>query len=185
MRARGVRGIAQVQSGEFGRSSDRVGPEQRRAGARRLERRVGGGQLPGVGERLPRPEQQARLVRVTLVKEGGGSLQQARGAGHVTAVDRLQAGRAEVPGGTFAQRAAMRVDGSELGLVPERLLEVVSDDLLELHRPGPANLEEPVGVALVQAGPGPLKQAVVGGVSNQNVAELVVRAVRPQVDGLD
>src|SRR5215813_5698809 len=103
--------------------------------------------------------------------------------GHVPAIGGLRAGGAKVPGGTFAQRAATRVDMSELSLVPERLLEVVPDNLLELCRPGPGNLEEPIGVALVQAGPGPLEQAVVGGISHQNVAELVVRAVRPHVDG--
>ena len=77
----------------------------------------------------------------------------------------------------------MCVDGSELSLVPERLLEVVPDNLLELRCPGPGNLEEPVGVPLVQAGPGPFEQAVVGGIAHQDVAELVVRAVRPHLDG--
>ena len=110
---------------------------------------------------------------MTLVKKGRGSLEQARGTRHVAAIGRLRTGGTEVPRRMLAQGTGMRVDGSERSPVPERLLEVVSDDLLELRHSGSGNVDKPLGEALVQAGPCPFEQAVVGGIPHENVAELV------------
>ena len=58
----------------------------------------------------------------------------------------------------------------QLGLVVERLLEVVADDLVQLDQVA-RRAAQPVGEPLVQVGPGCLGQGVVGGVADQQVAE--------------
>ena len=88
LRAPSVGGIAQMQSGEFGRSCDHVVPEQSRVDARRVERPLSGRQLADIGERLSGLKQQARPVRVPLVENADRPLEQARSSGHVTTVDR-------------------------------------------------------------------------------------------------
>ena len=56
----------------------------------------------------------------------------------------------------------------ELGAVPVRLLEVVADDLVALYE---VVAGKPVGEALVQLGAGRLRQRLVGGVANEEVAK--------------
>ena len=63
-----------------------------------------------------------------------------------------------------------RIGLSELGLVAGCLLQVEAEDLVQLDEVG-AFLLEPVREALVQIGSRRLRQRVVGGVSDQQVAE--------------
>ena len=90
-----------------------------------------------------------------------------------------------MPGGTIAHRAGVCVNKAELRPVPERLLEVVSDDLLEFRHPGRGDLEEPVGEALVHASPRPLKQPVIGGIPHEKVTELVALTTKSRAAGPD
>jgi hypothetical protein len=64
-----------------------------------------------------------------------------------------------------------RLAGAELDPVAGRLLQVVSDDLLELGLPLAAGPGHPGGHALVQDGPVALGKGGVGGVAQQQVAE--------------
>ena len=76
--------------------------------------------------------------------------------------------------------APVLVDRPELGAVAIRLLEVVADDLVQLDEVG-AVLLEPVGEPLVQVGADGLRQRLVRGVADQQVAEaegLLVRELR-------
>ena len=61
---------------------------------------------------------------------------------------------------------------AEVAAVPDRLFEVIADDLVELNEVR-APLLEPRSEALVQFGAGRLRQRLVGGVANQQVAEAV------------
>ena len=54
-----------------------------------------------------------------FIEQDSGSLEHARGGGHVPTVDRPGPGDAEMPGGTIAQRAGVCIDGAELRPVPE------------------------------------------------------------------
>ena len=79
-------------------------------------------------------------------------------------------------------RSARAASGlSELCLVAGGLLEVVAEDLVQLDEVGAALLE-PAGEALVQLGADRLRQRVVGGVADQQVAEaeaVLARELRP------
>ena len=66
----------------------------------------------------------------------------------------------------------LRVRTAELAPVARGLFEVVADDLVELDESARVPLE-PVGEALVQVGARCLRQRVVGGVADQEVAEAV------------
>ena len=73
------------------------------------------------------------------------------------------------------------VGPTELHLVPRRLLEVVAEYLVQLDEVGPALLE-PDGEPLVQLGASGLRERVVGGVPDQEVAEaegVVAGQLRP------
>ena len=98
-----------------------------------------------------------------------------------------------------ASAVGVRVARPERNAISERLLEMVADDLLELAQTVPGRPLEPGSVALVQVGPGVLRQRPVGGVANQRVAEAVgflagevrhlradqVAADEPQQSGFD
>ena len=185
VRALGVGGVAELEAGELGRPADRVVPEQRSGFARGVECRFGGPQFAHIGERLSGREQQARPVLVRLIEKAGRSLEHACGCWHVPAVDCPRSRDAEMAGSASAERAGLPVEGSELRPVPERLLEVVPDDLFEFGHPGPGDLEEPVGEGRVHASPRPLKQAVIGGIPDENVAELVAITSKTHIRGPD
>ena len=72
--------------------------------------------------------------------------------------------------GPVAERADLVVDRAELGAVAVAPLEVVAEDLVECDELG-AVLFQPGGEALVQLGAGRLRERVVGGVADQQVAE--------------
>ena len=92
--------------------------------------------------------------------------------------------RAAAGGGQAAprRRGQLAVVGQpELGAVAAGLLEVVAEDLVQLDELG-AVLLEPGGEALVQLGADRLRQRVVGGVADQQVAEaeaVLARELRP------
>src|SRR5687768_11222791 len=69
------------------------------------------------------------------------------------------------------EHAALVVEGTEVQAVPERLLEVVADDLLELGDALSDLVDEPGRKALVQLGPGLLEEPRIGDVADQDVAE--------------
>ena len=64
----------------------------------------------------------------------------------------------------------MRVGGAELGRVPIALLEVIADELVSLDERG-AMLVEPAREALVQLRARSLRQRLVGGIADEEVAE--------------
>ena len=72
-----------------------------------------------------------------------------------------------------ASDGRVRVARPECNAIPERLLEMVADDLLELAQPVLGRPLEPGGVALVQVGARVLRQRAVGGVADQGMAEAV------------
>ena len=76
------------------------------------------------------------------------------------------------------KRPSRRVEGSELGAVAVRLLEVVAEELVELEHAVAGALLEPGGVALVEVGPRLLRDRLVGGVADERVAETVAALAR-------
>ena len=82
--------------------------------------------------------------------------------------------RASTPRGRPSRSPArardLGVGPAELASVARRLLEVVADDLVELDQLARVRVE-PVGEALVQLGARLLRQRVVRGVADQQVAE--------------
>ena len=94
-------------------------------------------------------------------------LEQPFGGPAVAAPERAAAGDREPLTGALSQG---RVGLSELLLVAGGLLEVVAEDLVELDQVGGALLQ-PVGEALVEVGTDCLRQRVVSGVADQQVAE--------------
>ena len=94
-------------------------------------------------------------------------LEQRASRATVGRAERAPAGGGEMLTGPLGES---RIGLSELGLVAGRLLQVVTEDLVQLDEVG-ASLFEPCREALVQLGSGRLGQRVVGGVSDQQVAE--------------
>ena len=100
--------------------------------------------------------------------------------------------RVEVPPRTFSRRRQsprsllreFRVEPTELGLVAGGLLEVIAEDLVQLHEALAMHVE-PSREAVVQVGTGRLRERVVRRVAQQEVAEAVAvlagrqRAGRP------
>ena len=87
---------------------------------------------------------------------------------------RTNARRPAVPSRSAARRpsfAIVGLDRPELRAIPECLLEVVADDLLELERSLAEPALEPLRVALVQTGPHLLRHRLVGRIPNQEVAK--------------
>jgi hypothetical protein len=104
--------------------------------------------LAGDRQRAGKVEQQLSARRLAAGKEVGGPPEQAGGRGDVRASQRSPAR------GRQSRRRALRehlVGLIELGAVPERLLEVVAEDLLELDDVAARAALEPVREALVEA----------------------------------
>src|SRR5207253_8531608 len=78
--------------------------------------------------------------------------------------------RAPPFGRAWSEGARAAVERAELTSVVEGLLEVVTDDLVELHEVGRMPLE-PIGKAFVQFGPCRLRQRLIGGIPDKEVAE--------------
>ena len=94
-------------------------------------------------------------------------LEQPFGGRLVAAPERAAAGDGEPLASAVGQD---RVGLSQLLLVAGGLLEVVAEDLVQLDQLLSALLQ-PAGEALVQLRPGRLRERVVGGVTDQQVAE--------------
>ena len=118
-------------------------------------------------------------ARVALLSERQRACEQMHRGGHIAALACAPAGRVQVGGGVARERRVRR--RAELAPVAHRLLEVPAGDLVELGQVAGAVLLEPAREPLVQLGAGRLRQAVVGGVADQQVAEaerVVGRSVR-------
>jgi hypothetical protein len=106
------------------------------------------------------------------------ALEQPGGSVAVAPPERSPAGGCE----TLARALRERIVGfSQLCLVADGLLEMVPENLVQLDEI-PTALFQPTGDALVQIGPGRLRQRVVGGIANQEVAE--AEAVLDREQGL-
>ena len=190
-RARGRRGppparAAAAPSARAARARRRPDRPRRTSGGRRrrrgraLARLVAGRPRPlggGVGDRgglraVPTEERcgEVELEHDVEARRPGQlerPLEQPGGGPVVAPPERAAAGGREPLAGAFGQG---RVGLSELLLVAGGLLEVVAEDLVQLDQLLSALLE-PVGEALVQLRPGRLRERVVGGVADQQVAE--------------
>ena len=111
--------------------------------------------------------------------ERGGALEQAHGGAVVLAGAARAAAGGQAPPRRRGQHAV--VGQPELDAVAAGLLEVVAEDLVQLDELGPVLLQ-PGGEALVEVGAGRLRQRLVGGVADQQVAEaeaVLARELRP------
>ncbi len=125
---------------------------------------------PAAGEQDVR--QRDAEVHVERPRQGGRPAEQAaRGAGVGTG-ERAAAGGGQAPARLLAEGAGPLVHRPQLRAVAVRLLEVVADELVLLDQPGTALLQ-PAPEALVQLGPRRLRQRLVGGVPDEQVAEPV------------
>ena len=136
---------------------DRVRPGERS----RLDQRRGELRLRAQPQGVMRGQQRAR------------ALEQVHGRWHVPASGGGPLSRRQQALGRMARELApLVVQRPELEAVPMCLLEVVTEDLVQLDEIGTV-LFEPGGEALVQLGAGRLRQCVVGRVADQEVAEAV------------
>ena len=122
----------------------------------------------GVAEVGQEPEPFRRSDR----KGRGGPPEERRGGGHVAAVEGSATGRREMPSGSPGESSHVLAGLAELRPVAVGLLEVVTDDLLVLGQALGDGPLEPVGEALVEDRPLGLRERLVGGVADQDVAEL-------------
>ena len=113
-----------------------------------------------------RREREARLIAGR--EEICRSPQERAAGGEVAAVEGAAAGGSEMAGGTGGEVGELRIAGVELRAVAVGLLEVVADDLVALDE---LVRREPVGEALVELGPGCLRERLVGGIADQQVPE--------------
>ncbi len=101
-----------------------------------------------------------------------GTGDQARCRSGVAAANDCSASRRREPlPGAGRELHAARAQRAELLAVAMRLLEVVTDDLVELGRALAGAVLEPACEALVQVGPRLFRDAEVGGVADQDVPE--------------
>src|SRR5204863_2472051 len=73
--------------------------------------------------------------------------------------------------GPLTELLAVDVEGPEFAQEPVGLFEVVADDLLIFGKPLAGHPLQPAPAALVIDGPGLLQEALIGGVSDQDVGE--------------
>jgi hypothetical protein len=95
----------------------------------------------------------------------------------VAALPRPPGAAQEPPARPLADRRRRAVQRAELDAIAVRVLEVVPDDLVQLDEAG-AVLLEPEGEALVQLRPGRLRQRLVRGIADEQVAEAIGLLVR-------
>ena len=123
--------------------------------------------------------------RVGRLEQRPAPAQEVGDRPHVVAGERSGAGRREPVRGLPRERSRLVVERPERLSVPERLLEVVADDLVLLLGALAADAADPRGEPLVQVGAAFLGDRLVRGVADQDVAEaerLLAgdhRAIRP------
>ena len=122
----------------------------------------------GRGER----RQDRHTTRVVRRKQGLRPAQEVRGRRHVRAVERSHARRLEPGRRLDRQRARFLVEGADGLTIAEGLLEVVSDDLLQLLDPLPGDPHAPVREPTVLLGAALLGDRGVRGIADQDVPEL-------------
>src|SRR5262245_16237216 len=101
------------------------------------------------------------------------AVEEVHGRGCVIACKCALPRRAEQLCSPVPELAPCVVDDTELPAIPERLLEVVADDLVDVAGLAGARVRRPVGVALVLLGAELLRDTRVRSVADENVAEAV------------
>ena len=130
----------------------------------------------------PQHRQQLRAAAHVAGREGHRPLEERHGRGPVAAPQRAVAGGLQPLRAARGERLGLLAAPPELDQEAVRLLEVVAEDLLELVHALAGRSLEPVREALVELGARLLRQRAVGGVPEQDVAELeglVVGEARP------
>ena len=145
-------------------------------GARQLDRPgehgLGPTVLAGVHERPAQVGEELEPRGVVIREEGRRPLEEVDRGGRVAAAVGSSAGRREVGARLPRERPGLLVEEAEGGPRPERLLEVVADDLLDFCEPAGSLFLEPAGDQLVQGGAELLRERPVAGVLDEDVAEL-------------
>ena len=122
-------------------------------------------ELAGVVERISERDRTFEPEPVPWRQQVGGTGEQADRRRYVSALVRTVAGPPEQLACTAGEGSQLVIDRAKLLLQPERLLEVIADDLLVLT----AIRLEPASEPLVQLRAQLLRHAVVRGIANQLV----------------
>ena len=138
----------------------------------RRARRIGKGRVCSFEvadevERLPEVALDRELILPRVLGECHGPLEKAQTCPCVVPIDCAAAG-GEQPGGRGRGKSGIR--RPKLGSVGRRLLEVVAEDLVELDQ-FRGTLLDPGCEPRVEVGARRLRESIVGGVANQQVAE--------------
>jgi hypothetical protein len=137
-------------------------------------------QLGRVERGVSEEREQRRQLGVTLGQQVGRAPEQGAGRGGVAALERPPPCLRQQTPGPQRERPRMLVFRPELDSVSVGLLEVVPEDLA--GRVAAERRLQPIPEALVQVGPEPLRDRIVRGVPDQDVAEaeaVVARKRRP------
>ena len=110
--------------------------------------------------------------RIERAEQGGRPPEQVDRGRHIGTLGRSMPGAREPLGCAPADLDAGVVERSELRAIAICLLEVVAEDLVQLHERR-ALLLQPLGEAFVQLGPSRLRQRVVCGVADQQMTEAI------------
>ena len=138
--------------------------------------------LPERGRQVRKERESSRIGRV---EQRLGAAQEVGDRPHVVAGERAGTRRGEPVRGPTGEPSRLVVERPERLSVPERLLEVVADDLVLLLGAIAADASDPRGEPLVQVRSALLGDRLVRGVADQDVAEaerLLAgdhRAIRP------
>ena len=133
--------------------------------------RLGALELTDLVEECAEMLDELRPARRARVQQRDRPLEQLHRRGKVAAPVGTGARGAEAARREGPEHAALFVERAEVPPVPERLLEVVSDDLLELADALADLVDRARSRSLVQVGPRLLQEPRVGDVANQDVAE--------------
>ena len=137
---------------------------------------------PALVQRIRELEAELEPLGRVLRQQRARALEEVDGRRRVSASDRAPPGGGEQLPAARGERHPRLVDALDLGAVAERLLEVVAEHLLHLGAAVAGRYDEPVREPLVQLGPDLLRQAVIGGVPDQDVPEaegVLARERRP------
>ena len=126
--------------------------------------------LPGLEQRSPERRQEAQATGIAGRAEGDRALEEIGRRSHIASGNGLRSRSRQPLGGTLGRLPRGLARGTELGAVAIGLLEVIADDFVQLDEIGSA-LGDPGGEALVQVGPGRLRERLIGGVADQEMAE--------------
>ena len=126
---------------------------------------------PALPERGRQVREERESSRIGRVEQRLGAAQQVGDRPHVLAGVRAGTRSGEPVRGLTGEPSRLVVERPELLSVPERLLEVVPDDLVLLLGALAADASDPRGEPFVQVGSAFLGDRPVGGVPDQDVAE--------------